>query len=147
MRLVIYALLITGTLFFLSPEYAHAKNWKRVRGRLVMTYFETNLGDTISVIPPQNRFIDINRRLDRRSSERGVKSQCSDNRAVKQRVCFSSWTYEVQGLGTCSYLGKMILNNFFSSSSRVDTFFESAFRCPGGIEGYAQYRGTLNYSR
>jgi hypothetical protein len=146
MRLSIYALLITGSLFLFSPEYAHARNWKRAQGALKMTYYESNNNDTIDDVSPENRVIRINTSLNRRSSQDDISSQCRDNRASKQRVCNASWTYEVQGLGTCRYASKTIYNNYTSSSKKLTAYLELLMVCSNGYEGYGQYSGRVTRS-
>jgi hypothetical protein len=146
MRFVIYLLLITGPLFIFSPESAHAQNWKRARLNLVMTYYESNIGETIDDIPLADRVIVMNQRLDRNSSRNGVKVKCRDNRAVKQRVCTQTWTYETPDRGTCAYAGKYIYNNFTSSRRKLSVYVNISGLCQDGYRAYTQYSGSLTRS-
>ena len=111
-----------------------------------MTYYTDSSGGTIDNIPAADRKIVINSDLSRTSSKNGIKTKCKDNKAVEQRVCTSSYYYEVQGNGSCLYTTKMILNNFTSSRRKLKVYYEGGFVCPTGVEGYAQYNGTITRS-
>lgn len=136
---------IVAIVFSFAPP-ATAANWKRARGVLNMTYYEDNLGGTIDQLSPQTRSISLNLDLRNASEKNGVKTSCKDNKAVKQRVCRSTYFYEVQGNGSCLYATKSIINNYTSRSRRLDLYYEVAFRCPTGASGYAQYYGIVTRS-
>lgn len=146
MRVVIYFLMLIGSVLISSSEYAHAQKWTRMRGTLTMTYYESSTGETIDDIPLADRVIVVNQRVDRNSSQNGVKVRCRDNRAVKQRVCNQTWTYETVDQGTCAYSGKYIYNNFTSRSRRLLTYANITGVCQDGYQAYIQYSGTLNRS-
>jgi hypothetical protein len=138
--------LVLFVLILAVASPAHATNWRRAKGTLRMTYYSDNTGGTIDSIPLSGRRISINADLRKSSSKDGIKTACKDNKAVKQRVCTSSYYYEIQGNGSCLYETKMIFNNFTSTSRRLQAFYEGSMYCPTGVEAYAQYSGTITRS-
>ncbi len=122
---------------------AQAVNWTRASGTLNMTYFESNLGETIDDIDPNNRRIVIRANIRDRSSSGGIRTTCRTNRATKQRVCNSSYYYEVVGNGSCLYETTSIFNNYTSSSRRLQTYYEVTVTCPSGYAAYLQYSGII----
>lgn len=140
------AFLLSLIIVFAATSSAQAQVWTRARGVLIMAYFEDNLGHSISDIDPANRSIPINANLRRKSNERGIQTSCTTNAALKQRVCNSTYYYELPGNGSCLYTTKMILNNFTSTSRKIQAFFEALAQCPSGYAAYAQYSGRITRS-
>jgi hypothetical protein len=111
-----------------------------------MTYFESNLGETIDDIYPENRRIVIRVNIKDRSFKDGIKTTCRTNRATKQRVCKSSYYYEVVGNGNCRYVTNTIINNYTSTSRKLKVDYEAAITCPSGYAAYAQHYGRITRS-
>lgn len=125
---------------------AMAKDWKRAKGTLYVTYYEDNYGYTIYDLPASSLVIKVDVDLRNSSRVKGVKTKCRDNRAVKQRVCTLEYRYEIQGHGSCLYNMKAILNNYFSSSKSIYMYLETLVQCPSGYIMYMNADGNIRRS-
>lgn len=142
------ALMKLSPLLFLLVSLAtpaHAQRFTRVKGILRMTYFADSLGATLADLPFQSRRIVISERISR-SPAPGIRQTCSENRAMKQRVCMQRYNYEVQGQGSCAFRRKVILNNWAPSSRRLQAYLEGTVSCPSGYSAYLLASGELTRS-
>ena len=132
-------------LLALGASPADAQRFTRLKGVLKVTYFEDSLGTTLADLPTSSRRVIINERISR-SPAPGIRQTCSDNKAMKQRVCTQRYNFEVQGQGSCKYVRKIIFNNWSSSSRTLVAYFEVAAICPSGYAAYFLADGSLRRS-
>jgi len=144
MRTVYIIIALLSLVVYADP--AHAKNWRRVRGTLVLTSYSDNSGATLSDIPPSSRYLVINTDLRRRSTVRGIRTSCKTVRRIKQRICVSTYYYPIAGQGSCLIGTRTTMFNFASSSRNIYTYAEGVMRCPTGFSSYLTAEGELRRS-